>query len=278
MAHVLAAAGQVVEGVDLLDGGIGVNHLVTDGLDRLVLNTHDTVQLGVAYPGARSATIDWGDGSVEPGTVNSALGEVSGSHRYELPVAGPFAITVTTLGANGVVTARALPATAFAGLRSAAPGAVTLEAVTATRGRVIFPGVPGNTYLVQGTTDLRASTWSKLGLTICELDGFGRFELLNGFHQSALFVRAIALIDANASVVVQLSPEANVPFELESADTFAEAWRANGAPTLGEGGDLIAAESITGAVPKNLFHVSQAVSDSLRRRAEDPSCRLPAAR
>lgn len=85
------------DGTDRLEGGIGVNRLVTDGADALTWNTHDRLDFGAIDPGAVSATLDWGDGTVEAATVNPESGRVTGSHAYRLPTGGPVTLTVTTV-------------------------------------------------------------------------------------------------------------------------------------------------------------------------------------
>jgi PKD repeat protein len=65
----------------------------------------DTVSLAPATftdPGdddTHTATINWGDGTIEPGTVNQAANTVSGSHVYEDD--GLFTVTVTVTDDDG---------------------------------------------------------------------------------------------------------------------------------------------------------------------------------
>ncbi len=182
-------------GQDQLDGGIGINHLMTDGLDRLLLNIHDAVELAAVYPDVQSATVNWGDGAVGAGTVDSVKGLVTGIHAYQLRNAGPITITVTTVGAGGGTTVHTIPATVIPGPLAAAPGALVLERASPARWRVVFPAVPGSTYVLQGTTELGAAQWSTIGQQLAELDGFVRFELENQAQRPAQFFRALALID-----------------------------------------------------------------------------------
>ncbi len=77
---------------------------VNAGVDQNV-NVGDTVSLDPATftdPGGddtHTAMIDWGDGTVEAGTVNQGVGTVSGSHVYTAP--GTYTVTVTVIDDDG---------------------------------------------------------------------------------------------------------------------------------------------------------------------------------
>ena len=68
------------------------------------VETDEVISFSVVYsdPGTldtHTATVDWGDGTVEAGTVNAIAGTVSGSHAYTSP--GEFIVTVTLSDDDG---------------------------------------------------------------------------------------------------------------------------------------------------------------------------------
>ena len=106
------------------DGGIGSDTLtvtvdnvaptVDAGLDQTV-DEGVTVSLDPATftdPGTfdtHTATIDWGDGTIEAGTLDQALGTVDGSHVY--PDDGVFTVTVTLTDGDGGIGSDTLTVT-----------------------------------------------------------------------------------------------------------------------------------------------------------------------
>jgi hypothetical protein len=121
-----------------------------------------------------TATIDWGDGAVNPGTITGSNGKftVTGTHTYE--AAGSFALTVTVRDAApgtavlvikgttaGILEAVAVPATndgtlaAASGLLASAPaGGAVAAAVAAGQGGApaVLSALPSITVLVGGST------------------------------------------------------------------------------------------------------------------------------
>jgi hypothetical protein len=77
--------------------------VVEVGVDRAV-NQSDLVNLVATFTDVglldtHTATIDWDDGTVEPGTVDQAAGTVTGAHTYDDD--GGFAVTVTVTDDDG---------------------------------------------------------------------------------------------------------------------------------------------------------------------------------
>ena len=94
-------------------GAVGTDTLVLSvenlaptlaALSNQSVETGETVAFTAAFtdPGAldtHTAVIDWGDGTVEAGTVDASGGTVSGSHAYT--AAGMFTVTVTLTDDDG---------------------------------------------------------------------------------------------------------------------------------------------------------------------------------
>ncbi len=135
-SHVYANQGSytVTVTVNDGDGGVGSDTFVVTvanvaptvdaGPDQTVDEGRDTVSLAPATftdPGsenAHTATIDWGDGTVEAGSVAQATNRVSGSHVYQND--GSYTVTVTVDDGDGGVGSDTLTVT----VRNVAPAVV----------------------------------------------------------------------------------------------------------------------------------------------------------
>ncbi|MGK0189265.1 MAG: alpha-tubulin suppressor-like RCC1 family protein, partial [Verrucomicrobiales bacterium] len=177
-------------GIDGIDGGIGVNHIVTDGLDELILNSSDTVDLVVNDSSAQTAEIDWGDGTEEPGTVDLAKGQIQGSHTYDLVGPGQRTIRVTTVDASGTTSTNPIQATFINGLLTEVPGPLEVEVISEELLGVTYPAVPGSTYMLEASEDL--ISWTVIGQTLSDLDGFARFEVAEWSHHPVQYFRGRA--------------------------------------------------------------------------------------
>ncbi|MCC7374807.1 MAG: cadherin-like beta sandwich domain-containing protein [Verrucomicrobiales bacterium] len=262
-------------GEDILNSGIGRNSIVTDGLDHLVINTQDVVTLVGEVAGAQSATIDWGDGIEGRGALDLDGSIVTGRHFYSFLESGSTQISIGVMTKTGEIT-RLVPVDVKAGPLNQVPGPLTLAKESADDWRASFPGIPGFTYVIEASVDLTDGSWFPVGQATCDLDGFVRFDLVSGSELQTMFLRAIALVDREGTVVLRLPANLSLPFEVVSLDDapgemgFADSQWGESRVT-----STLEPSSPRDVASTRLVRVSTTVSEMIKKSVEDPFCQLP---
>lgn len=220
-------------GHDLIDSGLGVNRVLTDGDDDLVLNVRDTVDLLRVIPGVVRASIDWGDGVVEAGVVDAAVGEVKGSHAYDLLFAGPVVIVLTTVDADEVASTHRINAVVQRLPTTRSPEALALQPQATGAFSLNFSGIPGFTYVIEATDDLTLGEWQEVATLVCDLNGTVDFDHASAQEAGQLFYRAMALEDRlreSAATARAVDPFCGVP---SASGLSPYSWKSAGAFPLG---------------------------------------------
>ncbi|MCC7375101.1 MAG: hypothetical protein IT581_10620 [Verrucomicrobiales bacterium] len=183
-------------GNDSYDTGMGVNRVVTDGKDDLRINSQDNVEITAVYPGARSATIDWGDGVVDTAQVDLGTGKVTSSHRYQIQKSGVVSIIVVTRDGEDTPTSHVLSASVTSLPIDHFPGALRISRRPGGQLQSAFSGIPGFTYILQATDGtLHDAGWHEIDKAVCGLDGTTSFRLPDPTQHASQFFRAVAEVD-----------------------------------------------------------------------------------
>ncbi len=151
-------------GVDLIVAQLSV------GADNTTVDEGQAVNLDTSFtdPGSSdtfTATIDWGDGTVESGTVDQVANTVAGSHAYNDD--GQFTVTITLDGADGttvtdtfdVTVNNVAPTIAVSGDSNVDEGST----YTLTLGSVTDPGDDTVTDFIVNWGDGSSDTFSSAG-------------------------------------------------------------------------------------------------------------------
>ncbi|HEV3343343.1 MAG TPA: DUF4214 domain-containing protein [Pirellulales bacterium] len=180
-----ASTANISEGSFVLSGAAPIS--TTEGVALTGLQVATFSDPGSPDPAsAFAATINWGDGTTDTGTVSGSGGNftVTGGHTYADEMNGSISVTVTEPAANFTIGPNPDSVT----VAEADSGTVTAQAITATEGHTFSGQVAtfADTYAAQVASDLTAIVnWGDGTVTAGTVSGGSGSFTISGSHAYA---------------------------------------------------------------------------------------------